>query len=289
MLLLLAACIFGPILAGCASGRVPPRIEVRVTGAQIATSLVESWLHEARSYRFNVERSENPTWSQVGFEALASGECDVACTDRPIEPRELERFGERDVRGYRVAFYGYALYVHPDNPLDSIFAKHISLLFQKKITDWKELGGPELPELAGPIQLYGPHKMTRGGDVLMRQAKIWFAKPTWEPLDSDAEIVAQVAADPLAIGFAGIGYDDPTHYLGIRMRRTGRPVFPSLEEIESQRYGLAKVIYVYVVSPPSDAADAVIEYLFSVRGRQAIEATNLWPIAWERAAVRPSP
>ena len=262
-----------------------PLIKVRMTGAQIATELIESWLHEAESYRFEVTKTRNPTWSQVGFDALASGECDIACTDRPIEPRELEQFGQREVRGYRVAFYGYALYVHPDNPLDSIFAKHIKLVFQQKVTDWKELAGRQIPELAGPIRLYGPEKITRGGNLLMRQARVWFGQPTWEVLDSDREIVTRVAADPLALGFAGIGYDDVARYLGIRMRRTGRPAFPSLEEIEQERYGLAKVIYVYFVIPSNQAANTVVEYLFSQRGQQAIEETQVWPFPWRRATV----
>lgn len=277
MLLLLAG--------GCTLGNVPPTVHVRITGAQIATELVQSWLEDAKSYRFDVTRSENPVWSDVGFRALARGDCDVACTDRPIERAELERFGDREVHGYRVAFYGYALYVHPSNPLDSIFARHISLLFQRKIVDWHELGGTQLPDLTGPIILYGPRKCTRGGLVLMRQAGIWFAEPTWHALDSDTEIVGRVAADPQAVGFASIGLDEGVRYLGIRMQRTGTPAFPSLEEIESGRYGLAKVIYVYCVAPPNEPAGAVIEYLFSERGRQAIERTDVWPIAWDRAAV----
>lgn len=273
--------------SGCTTGTPP--IRVRLTGAQIATELVQSWLDAAKSSRFDVRRSRNPTWSQVGFDALARGECDLACTDRPITVRELKNFGSRAVQGYRVGFYGYALYVHPDNKLDSVFADHISLVFQKKILAWKELAGLQIPELEGPIHLYGPRKATRGGMVLMQQAKIWFAEPTWEPLDSDAEIIARVAGDPLGLGFAGIGYDEGVRCLGIRMHRKGPPAFPSLEEIESERYGLAKVIYAYCIAPPNRAAEAVIEYLFSDAGRRAIESTGVWPIPRERAVAAPLP
>ncbi|MFH1745966.1 MAG: substrate-binding domain-containing protein [Planctomycetota bacterium] len=260
-----------------------------MTGAQIATELTESWLHEAKSYRFQTIRPRNPSWSEVGFQALAAGECDLACTDRTLSARELQEFGDRRIEGYRVAFYGYALYVHPDNPLDSIFAKHINLVFQQRISDWKELAGQGIVGLEGPIQLFGPLKTSRGGMILMRRAKIWFTNPTWQPLETDAEILARVADDPLAMGFASVGYDEGVRALGIRMRRTDPPAFPSLEEIESERYGLAKVIYVYMASPPSPEANAAIEYLFSERGRQAIEATDTWPIPWERAAVTRNP
>jgi len=266
---------------GC--GRPPPLLHLRLTGAQIATDLVESWLNDSRTPRFVVERARNPTWSGVGFESLAQGECDLACTDRPIERGELEKFAGQQVRGLRVAFYGYALYVHPSNPLDSIFAKHISLVFRREVVDWSELAGHNIPSLSGPINLYGPRKATRGGEVLMRQANVWFADATWRVLDSDEQIIDRVAADPLGLGFASVGYHENVRALGIRMRRDGPPAFPSLEEVEDGRYGLAKVIYVYFVSPPAPVVQAAIDYLFSPEGQRAIERTGVWPIARGRA------
>jgi phosphate transport system substrate-binding protein len=280
-----AAALLILALSGCQYASVSPTVRLRITGAQIPTELVDSWLRDAQDYQFVVEQVGVPSWSQVGFKALAGGQCDLACTDRPLEKREREQFGDQEVRGYRVGFYGYALYVNPANPLDSIFAKHISLLFQRKIKDWKGLGGNELPDLQGPIHLYGPRKVTRGGNVLMQQARIWFAEPTWEALDCDAEIISRVAADPQGIGFANVGLDQGVRYLGIRMRRSGPPAFPSMEDIEADRYGLAKVVYVYFIAPASPAVNAAIEYLFSERGRQAIEGADAWPVSWQRADV----
>ncbi len=255
---------------------------VALAGAQIPVELVASWLSEAEDYRFAVEQVNPVYLSQHGFDRLRDETCDVACTDRVITPREYQEFGERELTGYRVAFYGYALYVHPDNPIDSVFAGHIGLLFQKKITDWSELGAYE-----GPIRLIGPHKSSRGGEILMRQAQVWFGRPTWEPLDSDVAIVDEVAVDPYALGFASVGFDQEARYLGLRMRRTDPPAFPSLEEIESERYGLAKVIYVYTPAEHDPTVQAVLDYLFSERGRQAMESTHVWPIPHERAAVEP--
>jgi ABC-type phosphate transport system substrate-binding protein len=289
--LLAAALLCGALLAGggCGAARVPPTVRVRVTGAQIATELVESWLKRADAYSFQVTRAINPTWSQVGFQSLARGQCDLACTDRPVEQRELDQFGDQEILGYRVAFYGYALYVHPDNPLDSIFSKHIGLVFKRQVTDWSELAGPDGPALSGPIRLYGPPKVSRGGDILMRQANIWFGQPTWEVLPTDQDIVNRVAADPLALGFASIGFDQEARYLGLRMQRRSKPAFPSLEEFESERYGLAKVVYVYFVAPPNPAVSAALEYLFSKRGQQVVAESRIWPLPWDRAPVAPPP
>ena len=274
------------VLAGCVSAH-PPSAQVALAGAQIPVELIESWLHDAKSRSFAVTQVAPVYLSQHGFENLARGECDIACTDRAITPREIEPFGDRKVAGRRVAFYGYALYVHPSNPLDAVFSRHLRLIFQKRIKDWSELAGDQIPQLQGPINLYGPGKSTRAGMVLSPIANIWFGAPTWEVLDSDAEIVAKVAQDPLGLGFASIGYDEGVRHLGLRLERQSPPSFPSLEEIESERYGLAKLIYVYYAEPPSLAVQAVLNYLFSAEGRTAIEATDLWTIPPDQAVVPP--
>jgi phosphate transport system substrate-binding protein len=277
-------CVMAALGFGCTLPRGVPAYRVTLAGAQIPVELVQSWLNDAQDQHFIIETTGPLYLSQHGFGHLIRGDCDVACVDRVIARTEVEALHERVVAGRRVAFYGYALYVNPANTLDNIYAGHLKLLFSKKLMDWKELGGQE-----GPINLYGPVKCSRGGEVLMRQANIWFDAPTWTALGSDQEIVNKVAADPQAVGFASVGYDQSVRYLGLRMTRNASPVFPSLDEIETDRYGLAKVIYVYTALPPSPAASAVLDYLFSDRGRRAIESTEVWPIPRERSEVKPAP
>lgn len=255
-----------------------------LAGAQIPVELVDSWLLAARGWHFTTEQVLPVYLSQHGFEKLATGEADLACTDRPLAASELADFEGRSPRGRRVAFYGYALYVHPDNPLDAIYAGHLKLVFQQRMKDWKELAGDAV-NWEGPIRLFGPSKESRGGSVLAPLARIWFAEATWQERDSDAAILAAVAQDPLALGFASIGYDGPARYLGLRMERGQPPAWPSLEEIESERYGLAKVIYVYISASPESGTEALLEYLFSDAGHQAMEETSVWPIPRERAAI----
>ncbi len=278
---LIGVLVLAALSAGCRRADIPPVYTVRVAGAQVAVEYVESWLRRSDDPRFVVERVGPAAYSQSGFEALARGTCDLACTDRTIGSRELPMFRGTPIAGQRIGFYGYALYVHPDNPLDSIFAKHLKLIFRRQVTDWSELGAGK-----GPIHLYGPRKSTRGGEILARQASIWFADATWTVLDSDLEIVRAVANDPLGLGFASIGYDHDVRYLGLRMERHGEPAFPSLEEIESERYGLAKVLYVYYRTPASEAVQAALNYLASDAGQRAMQRNEIWPIA---PADRPVP
>lgn len=272
-------------LLGCHTPRPRPGGELELAGAQIATDLVQSWLRDARKYSFATALVSPVHLSQHGFRRLAANECDLACTDRRPVPAEIADFPPDTLRGHRVAFFGYALYVHPDNPLDAIYAGHLKMVFRQEITDWHTLVGDQLPDFQGPIHLHGPPKGSRAGQILAPIAKIWFADATWTEHASDQAIVDAVARDPLAIGFASIGYDHTTRYLGLRMHRRGKPAFPSLEEIESERYGLAKVIYVYHRDPPTPAVAAALDYLYSDEGARAIEETDIWPISRDRGTL----
>lgn len=276
------ACCLATLTAavGCGRAQLGQTIRLRVAGAQIPVELVSYWLSEARSPGFDVTPVAPVYLSQNGYQALRRGECDIACTDRPPSELEVKDFGEARLVGYRVAYYGFGLYVNLDNPVDAIFAGHLKLAMQKRIADWKQLGGREVP-----VTIYGPQKGTRGGQLLAQQARIWFSEPTWVALDTPEQIVQKVAEDPGALGFAPIGYDGDVRYLGLKMERHGTPALPSLEEIESGEYGYAKMIYVYAHEPPGRAAQAAIDHLLSERGARFIRKTDLWPVGPERARV----
>jgi ABC-type phosphate transport system substrate-binding protein len=280
------AVLLAAALAGCQRPNMAPPVDVTLAGAQVPAELIESWLHDAPSHCFSVKKLWPMRYAGDGFDRLAAGACDLACTDRPMNGREVGAFGDRPVVGRRVAFYGYALYVHPSNRLDAIFAKHLEMVLQGQIKDWHELAGDAIPELTGPINIYGLSKSTRAGMQLSQMARIWFSNPTWTVCGTDAEIIAKVAADPLALGFAGIGYDGQgVRYLGLRMHRAEKPAFPSLEAIETEQYGLAKVLYVYHVEPADAAVQAVLDYLYSDDGRAAMESTDVWQIPRARGVV----
>ncbi len=277
----LLAGLFGilALAGGCAPGREIHAI--RLSGGQIPTDLVDTWLGQCKDPVFRLSRVGPSAFSIDGFERLAAGECDLACVDRPLTPRELADFPTTPI-GRRVGYYGFALYVHPSNPVDSLFAKHLKMILRGQISDWSEIGGD-----AGPIRMLGPQRATRGGRLLLGQAGIFFDKEPWQALQPDTAIVDAVAGDPLALGFAAVGYDGSARYLGLRLEREGEAVLPSLEAIEADRYPFAKVIYVYHRADAGANVEEAVRFLFSPAGRAALDRAGISPIPFERSAASP--
>lgn len=262
---------------GCALFERP--LPLRLAGAPLAVDLVERCLARSTAPRIATQRGQ-VYLSQHGFEALRTGQADAACTDRAITPAELAAFGDRRPEGYRIAYYGYALYVHPENPLDSVFAGSIRAVIERQVFDWKELGGTP-----GPIRVYGPQTCGPLGQALLRDAGVWTPQPGWTPLPGDLAIVDRVADDPAALGIAAVGYDQAARYLGVRLHRSGLPAFPTVEDIETGQYTLARVIFVYVMPFENHRADVAINFLFSAPGQSALRAAGVTPVPFDRAAT----
>lgn len=267
-------------LAGCA-GPSRPRHDLRLAGAQIPVELVESWLKRADQARFRVERVTF-TQSATGFEALLDGRCDLACTDRPPDPREMEAFTGRDLRRAALAYYAYALYVHPSNPVDQIFVRDVRKIFGREVTGWDALGGAP-----GAIHLYGPPKDSRGGLQLAQISGAFFGRG-WTVCESDEELLAAVAADPLALAFGRAGLGGALRPLAIEMRKGDPPIPPTPVNLAGDRYPLTKMIYVYWLEPPAPAATAAVEFLMSPIGQAAIRDTDLVPLTAPPDAAAPA-
>ncbi len=276
--------------AGCQTTERTPVYALTLAGAQISTDLVASWLDMSEQAEFVVTKRWPLRHAQDGFHALATGECDLACVDRRPGEKERTAFGDQPIGGRRLGIRGLALYVHDQNRLDAIFAGHLRMILRGDVTTWEPLAGDQIPDLTGQIRLYARGKDTLAGMQLAQMAGIFMATPPWTVCESDAEVVARVWEDPAALGFAAIGYDgDGVRYLGLRMERAGDAAFPSLEEIEAERYGLAQVIQVYFAQPPSAAVEAALEYLRSDVARARMAATEVFAIPVERSAFTVTP
>src|SRR5262249_21761207 len=92
--------------------------------------------------------------SKVGFEALASGQCDIALSSRPIKSEEaaaLKSLGDMTAPSsdYVVGIDGIAVIVHKKNQVAKLTTKQISAIFSGEASDWSAVGGG-----SGPIHVH---------------------------------------------------------------------------------------------------------------------------------------
>ncbi len=85
--------------------------------------------------------------SGKGIEMLIDGQMSVAESSRPLKDKEIALAKERGfaLEQIPVALDGIAIYINPQLAVPSLTLAQLKDIFTGKVTNWKELGGPDIP------------------------------------------------------------------------------------------------------------------------------------------------
>lgn len=228
---------------------------------------------------------ENPAtplvWEALGsstaFVGLFDGSADLGASSRSIneaEQAEAKRRGLQ-LREWVIAYDGIAVLVHPSNPLPALTLDQASRIFQGKVRNFREVGGPDREiELVARPSYSGTHgffkeKVLRRGNAKGPEE---FADSTVF-LEHSAEIVERVAADPGAISFLGVGWVKPTVRAVPIAAGKGSPAKPATAEtIRDGSYPIFRPLFLYSKGEPQGEARNLLAYILSEAGqRQVVE------------------
>jgi phosphate transport system substrate-binding protein len=90
--------------------------------------------------------NEDPS-STSGIAMLMDGKLDFSLSSRSIKDKEYQQAQERgfSLTQIPVAIDGLAFVVHPDLNIPGLTLEQLKGIFLGKLTNWKEVGGPDLP------------------------------------------------------------------------------------------------------------------------------------------------
>lgn len=251
-----------------AAAQTPLRIEGSNTfGEKLGPRLVSGFQNEYPGTAVTLKRPG----SGAGLEALLAGRADIAPTSRPANRSELlaaKKAGLK-LRTQNIGSYGVVIIVNQANPVKNLKPAQVSSLFNGKITNWNKVRGSDQP-----VNLYildkntgaraGFQELAMRGDQYAASAK---------PMRDYAAILAAVAADPSALGYADLG-PLPS---GVRAALiNGEPANPV--SIYEQLYPYANSLYLYTLQGrETPAAKKFIRYAVSKDGQRIIQKAGFVP------------
>lgn len=159
--------------------------------AKVIGALGEAFMQANDDIKFTY----NPTGSGSGITAVSEGRCDIGLSSRALKTEETDK----GLVGTVLAYDGIAIIVHPDNNLADIDIETLAKVYKGEITNWSELGGAD-----GEIVLIGrePNSGTRDGFESITDTKD--ACKYRQELTSTGDVIAAVASNPNAIGYASL-------------------------------------------------------------------------------------
>jgi len=281
---------------------------IRAWGSTHMAALLDRWEEGFRKYQPDVVFAKTLKGTASAQFALHTNVADIALSGRELYPYEYYGIfrrsqlyplefevatGSLDVRGKSTAL---GVFVHRDNPLaqltlaqlDGIFGAERTGGWVKIVWDEKSARGPEgnirrwdqlgVASLAGkPIHVYGPPGIAPGGVSFFQVRVMGGADTRNEELmeyEDRAAMLRALAADPLGIAYAPVGYrNDGVKLVALAGKAGGTFLTPTRSNVADRSYPLARSAYIYV-SPDTATGDRasmdpkVREFLRYVLSRQ---------------------
>ena len=137
----------------------------------------------------------NPTGSGSGIKAVIEGRCDIGLSSRALKDEEKAEGLVETV----LAYDGIAMVVNPANPVSDLTVEQIAAISTGEITNWKEVGGND-----AEIVLIGREAGSGTRDGFESITGTAEACKYRQELTSTGDVIATVASNPDAIGYASL-------------------------------------------------------------------------------------
>lgn len=203
--------------------------------------------------------------SSVGITAAADGTADIGNISREVKKEELEANPEFQV--FTVAKDGIAIVVNPDVKLENLTKEQVRDIFSGKITNFKEVGGPDAPiTVASREEGSG----TRGAfqELIMQHKDASGNKVEDEIVatailqNSNGALRTTIAETPNSIAYLSFGYlDDSIVTVNIE------GIEATVENVLNSTYPISRPLNMITNGDPNPLAKAFIDFLFSDEGQ----------------------
>jgi phosphate transport system substrate-binding protein len=262
-----------------------------VTFAALHTQMMRNALSQAYpDFRLRYkEPTRSKPGSTAGIDMLLNAEISFAQSARPLEDEEYRRAKVRNLvlEQIPVAIDGVAFYVHPDIPVSGLSIDQLQSIFLGKVTNWKQVGGPNLPIV--PFSL--DPKLVSMINLLLGSDKDKALGPKVQIVRDVTSAVRKVASTPGAIGYASaseVARQETIHPLNLARTGSKQYVKPVLgknlvnaEAFQDGSYPLTRRLLVVIRHDGTLdelAGEAYTNLLLSSEGQKIIEKSGFVPI-----------
>lgn len=247
------------------------------TVGPIAKAFAEYYMAKNKDVNVTV----NESGSGNGAKSLINGACDIADMSRFMKAEEFRAAVDNGVEpvAHVIALDGLPVLVHPSNPVEGLSIEQIRDVYTGKITNWNEIGGPDLDIVvvtrdtnSGTYETFHELVMTHKVDGTKIKEKI---KEGAEYVGSNGGIRARIQTTPAAIGYAGLGFLDES-VKGLKVNG----IYPSAQTITSGRYPIARPLFMFTNGYPKMGSHtyAFVTLHLTENGQEMIEDIGFVPV-----------
>lgn len=236
------------------------------SGSSALLPLVKDAADKFKVTNKDVSISLNAGGSGTGLKQVADSSVDMGNSDVPAETK-LSKDQAAKLEDHKVCVMTVATIVNKDiaDTVKSVTRQQLQDIFTAKITNWKEVGGPDeaivlvtRPKTSGTRALFKQYAINNAEEASNQSLET----------DNSGILVQSVAQNPGAIGYVALPYlvnDKSVASLAID------GVEPTLANTYSGKYAVWGYEHIYTAKEPKAAVKAFIDYILSDAYGQRIE------------------
>lgn len=275
-----------------------------IEGPQRMRDLSELFSRGYTMHAADVPIRVNEAPADHGGSCLYGGACAIAALPRPAVEAEVRMVRHRrslDLHAVPVAMSAVVVFVHAENPLESLTFGQLDQVLTAKANEWAAVGvkiTAPVPEkvcvvcrvLAGEgklppdapchdaahtrvINRLGANRESGAPDVLARLVmggRGFASKTEWMP--TTQQVAEKVASDPLAIGFGPLTARPlpGVKIIPIRRDESSPPVVATPATVQDRSYPLAHYVYWCFAGKPEGKAANLLAFALSSEGQALV-------------------
>lgn len=249
--LIIAAIMLASVsLSGCARGGAASTTQLRVQGSTTIQPIAEmaKEMYEAKHPGISVLVAG--VGSSAGIEAVAAGACEIGTSSRDLKPEEADL----GLVAQPIAHDAIAVIVNPANPVKGLTKAQVADIFEGKVTNWRQVGGPDLEiglvnrdEASGTREAFSK--------IVLDQQPF---DPTAAVLPGTGQVRFVVAQSEGAVGYISVGFVDKT-VKAISIDG----VAPTEANITNKSYPVSRLLYMLTKGQPKGLAKDFIAFVLS--------------------------
>lgn len=256
---------------------------IQIKGSDTMVNLVQAWAEKFMEENQDSFVAVTGGGSGTGISSLISGTCDIAMSSRNIKEKEITLAKQKGINPFeiKVGLDGLAVVVHPKNPVDKLTIDELAGIFSGKITKWKEVGGIDSKivilsrEVNSGTHVYFKEHILRKNDPALKEE----FSPSALMLSSSQAIADEVAQNPSAIGYYGMGYiSSKQKPVAIAQNKSTEYVAPTIENVINDKYPISRPLFIYTNGEPKGIVKDFMDFALSKEGQQIVLETDFVPI-----------
>jgi len=277
LFIFMAVMLSAPVLAAKGNN------SIQIKGSDTMVNLGQAWAEKYMEENSGTFVAVTGGGSGTGLSSLISGTCDIAMSSRCIKEKEIALANKKGIHPneIKVALDGLAVVVNPANPVTRLTENQLSDIFTGKITNWKETGGMDEKivvlsrEVNSGTHVYFKEHVLRKNDPGSKEE----FSPAALMLSSSQAIADEVAGNPAAIGYYGMGYISPKQKsVAIAKDEKSEYVEPRIENVISGKYPISRPLLLYTDGLPRDLVEKFVDFALSEEGQDIVLATDFVPV-----------